>query len=275
MFHGGPGHALRRETEKASDFRHTLIRLLGYLRPFGGHLWVVGLLVLVNTVLTVVGPGLIGEAVDLLWLFFNGQVDAGPAWAGLNRLMLLLLGAYAGGWAANFGSFYVMVGVGQNVLYELRRQIFSKILDLSLSFFDEREAGDLMSRLTNDTDVINHVLSMGLIRMFSSALVLVGILLAMLVLNWRLALVSFSILPVMVFSTVFFSGRARRAFRVTRKTIGGVSAELEENIAGVKVAQAFSREHANVEAFREVSAANRDVWYRYNGQPQAILGSHA
>ncbi|HUW96593.1 MAG TPA: ABC transporter ATP-binding protein, partial [Anaerolineae bacterium] len=130
---------------------------------------------------------------------------------------------------------------------------------LSLGFFDQHEAGDLMSRLTNDTDVINQVLTMGLIRLLSSAMTLIGILIAMLVLNWRLALVSFSVLPVMVISTVFFSGRARRAFRVTRKTIGGVSAELEENIAGVKVAQAFSREQANVEAFREVSAANRDA----------------
>jgi len=259
MFHGGPGHALRREVEKPSDFQETLLRLLGYLRPYSGHLLVVGLLVLVNTVLTVAAPGLIGEAVDLLWRFFNGQVEAGTAWTGLNRSMLLLLGAYAGAWMANLGSFYFMVSVGQNVLYELRRQIFAKILDLSLSFFDDREAGDLMSRLTNDTDVINQVLSMGLTRMVSSAFTLVGILIAMLVLNWRLALVSFSILPVMVFSTVFFAGRARRAFRATRKTIGGVSSELEENIAGVKVAQAFSRERANVEAFREVSAANRDA----------------
>jgi ABC-type multidrug transport system fused ATPase/permease subunit len=100
---------------------------------------------------------------------------------------------------------------------------------------------------------------MGLTRLVSSALTLIGILIAMFVLNWRLALASFSVLPVMVLSTVFFSRRARRAFRVTRQTIGGVSAELEENIAAVKVAQAFSREEANVEAFRQVSAANRDA----------------
>jgi ATP-binding cassette subfamily B multidrug efflux pump len=117
----------------------------------------------------------------------------------------------------------------------------------------------LMSRLTNDTEVINQVLSVGVTRLASSAFTLIGILIAMLVLNWRLALVSFSVLPVMFVSTVFFSGRARRAFRVTRRTIGGVSAELEENIAGVKVAQAFSRERANVDAFRQVSAANRDA----------------
>jgi ABC-type multidrug transport system fused ATPase/permease subunit len=214
---------------------------------------------LVNTVLTVAAPGLIGQAVDLLWGFVSGDVEAARALSGLNRNMLLLLGAYAGGWAAIMGSFYVMVTMGQNVLYNLRSQIFGKIQELSLGFFDQHEAGDLMSRLTNDTDVINQVLTMGLNRFFSSALTLVGILLAMLALNWRLALVSFSVLPIMVLSTVFFSGRARRAFRLTRKTIGGVSAELEENIAGVKVAQAFSREQVNVESFRQVSAANRDA----------------
>ncbi|HJX37727.1 MAG TPA: ABC transporter ATP-binding protein [Anaerolineae bacterium] len=258
MFHG-PGGGLSREVERAGDFRATLRRLLQYLRPYAGHLVASLLLVLVNTVLTVAAPGLIGQAVDLLWGFVSGDVEAARALSGLNRNMLLLLGAYAGGWAAIMGSFYVMVTMGQNVLYNLRSQIFGKIQELSLGFFDQHEAGDLMSRLTNDTDVINQVLTMGLNRFFSSALTLVGILLAMLALNWRLALVSFSVLPIMVLSTVFFSGRARRAFRLTRKTIGGVSAELEENIAGVKVAQAFSREQVNVESFRQVSAANRDA----------------
>jgi len=258
MFHG-PGRALSREVERASDFRATLRRLLQYLRPYARHLVAALLLIMVNTVLTVAAPGLIGRTVDLLWSFVSGDVEAASALSGLSRNMLLLLGAYAGGWAAIMGSFYVMVTMGQNVLYNLRSQIFDKIQELSLGFFDQHKAGDLMSRLTNDTDVINQVLTMGLNRFLSSVLTLVGILLAMLVLNWRLALVSFSVLPIMVLSTVFFSGRARRAFRVTRKTIGGVSAELEENIAGVKVAQAFSREQANVEAFREVSAANRDA----------------
>jgi ATP-binding cassette subfamily B multidrug efflux pump len=258
MFHG-PGRGLTREVERAGDVRATVRRLLLYLRPFTGHLSFAALLVLVNTVLTVAAPGLIGQAVDILWRFLSGGIESGAALSGLNRTMILLLIAYGGGWVANLGSFYSMVTVGQNVLYRIRGQIFAKIQELSLEFFDQHEAGDLMSRLTNDTDVINQVLTMGLIRLFGSVTTLIGILIAMLVLNWRLALVSFSVLPVMVISTVFFSGRARRAFRVTRKTIGGVSAELEENIAGVKVAQAFSREQANVDSFRQVSAANRDA----------------
>jgi ATP-binding cassette subfamily B multidrug efflux pump len=269
----GPGHRhpLSIDAERASDFRATLGRLLQYLRPYAGHLLVALLLVLANTMCTVVAPGLIGLAVDLLWGFVGGEMEAAAALSGLNRNMLLLLGTYVGGWAADMGSFYVLVTMGQNVLYNLRGEIFGKIQELSLAFFDQHEAGDLMSRLTNDTDEINRVLTMGLNRFFTSLLTLVGILLAMLALNWRLALVSFSVLPMMVISTLFFSGRARRAFRVTRQTIGGVSAELEENIAGVKVAQAFSREQANVEAFREVSAANRDA----NVTAQSITAAFA
>jgi len=259
MMGHGPGRALRQEVERASDVRGTLGRLTAYLRPFGGHLLLVCLFVLASTFLTVIAPRLIGQGIDLLWSFFEGDVQAHAAWGGLTRTMLLLLGAYLGAWAADLGSVYLMMVVGQKVLYDLRAVIFGKLMELSLSFFDRREAGDLMSRLTNDTDVINQVLSMGLTRLASSGLTVVGILVAMLGLSWRLALVSFTILPAMLFTTFFLSGRARGAFRRTRQTIGGVSSELEENIAGVRVAQAFSREDENLEAFRQVNAANRDA----------------
>ncbi len=248
-----------REVERASDTRRTLFRLIAYLRPFRVHLLLVGLFVLASTFLSVLAPRLIGEAVDVISRFVNHEIQADPARGALGHTMLLLLGAYVGVWVANLGSFYVMTIVGQNALYELRAHIFAKIQALSLNFFDQHPAGDLMSRLANDTDVINHVLGVGLTRLVSSALLLVGILIAMVALNWRLALLSFTVLPAMFFTTIFFSRRARRAFRRTRQTISGVSAELEENIAGVKVAQAFSREDENLEEFRQVSAANRDA----------------
>jgi len=248
-----------REVERASDTRRTLFRLIAYLRPFRVHLLLVGLFVLASTFLSVLAPRLIGEAVDVISRFVNHEIQADPARGALGHTMLLLLGAYVGVWVANLGSFYVMTLVGQNALYELRAHIFAKIQALSLNFFDQHPAGDLMSRLANDTDVINHVLGVGLTRLVSSALLLVGILIAMVALNWRLALLSFIVLPAMFFTTIFFSRRARRAFRRTRQTISGVSAELEENIAGVKVAQAFSREDENLEEFRQVSAANRDA----------------
>ena len=257
-FHGGGpmiGGRMRRmmgrEQLRAKDTGAVLRRMMGYLKPFWLQLLAVLILIVVGTLAQLAGPYLIGLAVD--------KFIIGGHRAGLARTMLFLLGAYALSWVTSSGQFYLMTIVSQQLLYRLRGEVFDQLQRLSLSFYDYNEAGDLMSRLTNDTDVIGHVMNMGLMRLLSSLLTLVGIVLAMLRLNARLALASYTILPVMVIATVFFSQRARRAFRRTRETIGQVSAELEEGISGVKVVQAFSRESASQARFAQASAANRDA----------------
>jgi ABC-type multidrug transport system fused ATPase/permease subunit len=126
----------------------------------------------------------------------------------------------------------------------MRQEIFAKIQSLSLSYFDRHEAGDLMSRLTNDVDVLNQLLG-GILQML-------GIVVAMIALNWQLALVSFSIIPVMVLITNLLARRARVAFRQTRQTIGEVNVELEEKISGVRVA-GLSREEQDRRRFAQLS----------------------
>jgi len=244
-------HMLGREQLRAQDTRAVLKRTTGYLKPFWPQLLIVLILIVVGTLAQLAGPYLIGLAVD--------KFIIGGDKAGLARTMLLLLGAYAVSWITSSGQFYLMTIVAQQALHQLRGQIFDQLQRLPLSFYDFNEAGDLMSRLTNDTDTIGHVMNMGLTRLISSVLTLVGIILAMLRLNVRLALVSYTILPVMVVATVLFSQRARHAFRRTRETIGQVSAELEEGISGVKVVQAFSREEISQARFAQASAANRDA----------------
>jgi len=251
MFGGGHFRRLSRFEGKARDTRGTLRRLTGYLRPFWLPLALVAVLVLIGTLLQLAGPYLIGRAIDAF-------IEKGDR-AGLMTTMLLLLGVYVSSWGASYGQFYTMTVVGQRVLYHMRTQIFNRIQALSLRFFDEHEAGDLMSRLVNDVDVINQVLNVGLVQTASSALILIGIVVTMLSLNARLALASFVVLPVMVVTTFVFSERARAAFRRTRHTIGRVSADLEENISGVRVAQAFAREGQNLERFAELNRANRDA----------------
>jgi len=256
-FHGGPmmggrmRHMLGREQLRARDTRAVLRRILGYLRPFWPQLLAVLILIVVGTLAQLAGPYLIGLAVD--------KFIIGGDKAGLAHTMLLLLSAYALNWATSSGQFYLMTVVAQQLLHQLRSEVFDQLQRLPLSFYDLNEAGDLMSRLTNDTDVIGRVMNMGLMRMIGSLLTLVGIVLAMLRLNVRLALASYTILPVMVIATAVFSQRARRAFRRTRETIGQVSAELEEGISGVKVVQAFSREEVSQARFAQASAANRDA----------------
>jgi len=294
MFGGRHMRGLTQEAAKPTEVGRTLRRLSGYFRPFWGLLVTVAVLIVVSTVLRLAAPYLTGVAVDqfiapgdqpcpawLEWLLLvlpprvlvavnpvEGSQDINRN-AGLTVTMLLLLGTYLLNWAATAGQFYLMTLAGQRVLLHMRTQIFERIQTLSLKFFDQHEAGDLMSRLVNDTQVINQVFGGGIVRLTSMSLSLVGIIVSMLGLNWRLALVSFTILPVMVLTTTVFSRHARTAFRRTRQTIGEVSAELQENIAAVREVQAFAREEENVAEFDEINAANRDA----NVQAQSILSA--
>ncbi|MBE9508404.1 MAG: ABC transporter ATP-binding protein, partial [Chloroflexi bacterium] len=236
------------------------------------------LLILTSTAMQVIAPYLVNVAIDQ---FIAPTGEPRPVWlesvlpqdisrtAGLTLTMLLLLGSYLLNWATTAGQFYLMTLVGQRVLLRMRTQIFERIQTLSLSFFDRHEAGDLMSRLVNDTGVINQVFSFGIVRVSSMSLRLVGIIVVMLILNWQLALASFTVLPVMILTTAIFSRRARVAFRRTRQTVGEVSAELQENIAAVREVQAFAREETNVAEFEAINAANRDA----NVQAQSILSA--
>jgi ATP-binding cassette subfamily B multidrug efflux pump len=249
---GGPMHRMRNiSEEKAHDTGQTLRRLGGYLKPHWLPLLGVAGLLILGTLVQLAAPYLIGRAIDE----FIGAGDR----HGLAAMMLLLLGAYVGSWATTYGQFYLMTVIGNKVLYKLRTHIFDRVQTLSLAFFDQHEAGDLMSRLTNDVDTIAQVLNAGLVQTLGSSLIIIGIVAAMIGLNWRLALGTFAILPLMFASSMYFSRRARRAFRETRKTIGSVSADLEENISGVRVAQAFAREGQNIERFNELNRANRDA----------------
>ena len=290
MFGGGRFHGLTQEAAKPADVGRTLRRLLGYFRPFWSLLVAAAALIVVSTLLRLAAPYLTGVAVDQ---FIAPGDEPRPVWleslilvlgvggtsggegvtvdraVGLNVTMLVLLGTYLLNWAATAGQFYLMTLVGQRVLLHMRTRIFGRIQMLSLAFFDRQEAGDLMSRLVNDTQVINRVFSGGVVRLASMGLSLIGIVVSMLTLNPRLALASFAVLPVMVLTTTAFSRRARVAFRRTRQTIGEVSAELQENIAAVREVQAFAREQENVGEFEVLNAANRDA----NVQAESILSA--
>jgi ABC-type multidrug transport system fused ATPase/permease subunit len=278
MFGGRRFHGLTREQEKARDVGTTLRRLLRYFRPFWGLLAAAVVFVVLSSLLQLAGPYLIGVAVDEFispgdgprppWLSLLAAPDAGRG-TGLTVTMLLLLGSYLLNWVTTVGQFYLMMLAGQRVLLHMRTQIFERIQSLSLPFFDRHEAGDLMSRLVNDTEVINGVFSGGIVRLASMSLTLIGIVASMLGLNWRLALASFAVLPMMVLTTTVFSRWARSAFRRTRETIGEVSAELQENIAAVREVQAFAREDENVAEFEAINAANRDA----NVQAQSVLSA--
>jgi len=226
-------------------------RLAGYLRPYAWLLALGLLLVCISAGMALLGPYLLKVAIDTHIADHNLP--------GLNRVALLILGSYLAGALAFGAQLYLMSWVSQRTLAHLRGQIFDHVQRLPLGFFDRREAGDIMSRLVNDVDTINQLLSMGLASLPNDTLTLLGILVVMLALDLRLALLSLTVLPLMVGSTAFFAIRARSAYRQTRERIGAVSADLQENISGVRVVQSFSREGANQERFGEINRQNRDA----------------
>jgi ATP-binding cassette, subfamily B, multidrug efflux pump len=237
--------------ERAERGGEVMRRLLSYFKPFWRPLTAVLALALVGAATQAAGPWLIGLAVDVA--ITGGD---GPR---LNVLMALLLAVYIGGAVATRWQIVIMGTVGQSTLARLRSEIFSTVQRLSLRYFDRRPAGELMSRLVNDSEVLNQLFTQGLMQVLGSLFGLVGILVAMFWLEWRLALASFVLIPAMLLLTGFFARLSRRAFRRTRESIGDVSAGIQEDIAGVRVAQAFNRVDVNRQRFAERNAANRNA----------------
>jgi ATP-binding cassette subfamily B protein/subfamily B ATP-binding cassette protein MsbA len=237
--------------EVASDRAGTARRLLGELLPLRRQLASVALLVLLSTCAQAGAPWLIGYAIDR-------HVVRGDA-AGLTRTMLLLLLLYAAGALASRAQFYLLGVVGQRALAGLRVRLFDKFQRLPLSYFDRHPLGDLMSRVVNDVGTLNQLFSQGFAQLAASSVGLAGIVVALLLLNPRLALVTFTILPLMFLTTFLFARRARTAFRRTRETAAEVFGGLQEEFAGIREAQAYGRAGVNIERFRRRNTTNRNA----------------
>ena len=252
MSRPGSIQALAEQEELRAKNRGAVARrLVAELRPHRGVLLGALGLILLGALAQAAGPYLISRAID--------RDIGGRDGLGLLRTMLLLLGVYGGGMLAGREQVRRIGTVGQRVLAALRVRLFEHLQQLPLAYFDRRPVGDLMSRLLSDVDTLGQFFSQGLPQVVGALLGLVGVLVAMLALNVRLALACFTIIPVMLVTTWFFGARARRAYRKTRQTAGNVTAELQEEIAGVRQAQAFNRTDENIRRFRDRNAANRDA----------------
>ncbi|MHB8626648.1 MAG: ABC transporter ATP-binding protein [Aggregatilineales bacterium] len=270
---GGRGGVLDRDVSKPKNLFSTLGRLAAYFGPYWPFVIVVLVLVFASAWAQVTQPGLVQDAVDCYLspssaCTFAAIPQNTPGMAamtfddkaaGLAVIVLQLIALFIGGSIAGGLSFFTFSWTGQHVLRQLREDILKQGHRLSLSYYAEHEAGDLMSRVTSDIDTINQVLSFALMNVISGVVVVVWVVIKMLQANATYAVISFVMLPVMVFATVWLSNQARREFRKSRKEMGNVNAELQEGISGVREVQAFNREDENISRFRETNAANRDV----------------
>lgn len=250
----GPRSALERfgeETEQQAINWYVGIRLLAYLRPYWRRMLLAFICMLVISGLTLLTPYLVKVAID--------QHIAQGNVAGLNRVALQAGFAFLGIYLATWGQRYLLSWVGQRVLATLRAQLFRHLQALPLGYHDTHITGVTISRVINDVAVINELLSQGLIQLAGDLLVLIGIVVVMMSMSLKLALLSFTVLPLMVLATILFARRAQVAFRETRAKIADVVGDLAENISGMRVIQAFAQEGASQERFEEANRANRDA----------------
>ncbi|MEH2333982.1 ABC transporter ATP-binding protein [Nostoc sp.] len=238
-------------SEQASQQFSTLRRFLQYLRLYRKDIPIALTLVFIGAVTQAIGPFFIGWSIDHLIAQGNLQ--------GLLVLLGLLALNYGLGVLAIRGQIIRVGWIMQRLLAQLRQDIFTKIQSLPLSFFDRSEAGDLMSRLLNDVNTVNQAFGLTIAQMLGNTFSLVGIIIAMLSINLQLGLLSNLVVPLMIFTTNLFARWARARFRVTRQTIGELSAKLEEDIVSVREAQAFNRVQMNIAEFDILNAANRDA----------------
>ncbi|MEA3336187.1 MAG: ABC transporter ATP-binding protein [Chloroflexota bacterium] len=240
--------------ESALDSRSAVRRLFSYARPYRGRLILVALLVAGNTAAMLAGPILLGKAID------NYVIPADVA--GLLRICLIMLAFYLVGGVAAIVYGVMMVDIAQELMADIRLQLFAHIQRLSMAYHDRHRVGDLMSRITNDTEAINRVLSNGLVQFITNVLMLGGIMVAMFLLSWQLAMGTLIILPFMLYLTSLVTRRSRLAFRDVQRSLGVLNAIMEENIAGIRVVQAFARSSETEAQFREVNWANRQAGVR-------------
>ncbi|WP_026370257.1 ABC transporter ATP-binding protein [Kallotenue papyrolyticum] len=265
---GGPRHLLEQDAGKPHNLGATLARFWHYFRRYWLGLVLALVMIVGSTWTQVTAPELIGQAVDC-FLFPNPDTcwyasvsrtaTIAARLSGLGGLVLLLVALFVGGALLSGLAFYAMNWSGQHALRQIREDLFAQLHRLSLSFYARNEVGNIMSRITSDTDTIQQVLGFALLNVISGVLLIGWIVVKMLQANVPYALLSLSVVPLMAIATFYFSAQARKAFRHSREQMGSVNAGLQERIAGAREVQAFNREDESIAQFMRTNAANRDA----------------
>ena len=235
---------------KAYDAR-LMRRLLAYLRP---HRWYVigALLALIgDAVAQLVPPYLVKIAIDR----YIAQGDP----AGLDTIALVYLAVLVASFSLEYAQTYMMQMIGQNIMFDMRMQIYAHLQRLDLAFYDRNPVGRLMTRVTTDVDVINDLFTSGVVAAFGDLFMLVGIMLTLLWMDWRLALIAFSVLPLILVLAQWFRRNVRESYRKVRLRIARINAFLNEHINGMATVQLFRREEVNYGRFAFINREHRDA----------------
>ena len=235
---------------KAYDAR-LMRRLLQYLRPYWRSAIAALVAIVIGGAASLVQPYLIKVAID--------RYIAARRLTGLDRLALVYLAVLVIAFAAEYAQTWTMQLTGQRIMFDLRMAIYRHLQRLDLRYYDRNPVGRLMTRVTSDVDVINDLFTSGVVTVFGDVFTLVGIMVMMLWMNWRLALVAFAVLPLIVLIAQWFRRNVRDSYRVVRGWIARINAFLQENITGMSTVQLFRREALNFARFDEIDRKHRDA----------------
>ena len=250
---------------KAYDSR-LMKRLLRYLRPYQWQVVVALVAIILKAGADVLGPYLTKVAIDkylashtgshsLLDRFLSSQPLVGIAQISAIYIGLLLIS-----FLLEFTQTYIMQWVGQKVMFDLRAQIFRHLQRLHVSFFDRNPVGRLVTRVTSEVDALNEMFTAGVVSIFEDIFVLVGILAIMLNMSWRLALITFAVLPLIFYATTLFRKAVRESYRRIRIAIAKINSYLQEHVTGIVVLQLFNREQKSYERFEKINRTHMDAF---------------
>jgi ATP-binding cassette subfamily B protein len=235
---------------KAYDSR-LMRRLIGYLRPYWGRAIVALSAIVAGVAFQLVQPILVKRAID-------EHIAAGD-FGGVTTVALLYLGTLVGAFIAEFIQTTTLQMLGQRIMYDLRRQVYDHLQRLDLAYYDRNPVGRLMTRVTSDVDAINDLFTSGVVSIFGDVLSLLGIVAVLVSLDWRLALLTFCVLPLILVVTQWFRRNVRESYREVRGWVSRLNAFLQENLTGMGTVQLFRREARAFGEFDRVNSEHRDA----------------
>jgi ATP-binding cassette, subfamily B, multidrug efflux pump len=250
---------------KAYDSR-LMRRLLTYLRPYRWQVAIALVSILLKSIADVLGPYLTKVAIDR-YLAPSGGTTAGVwSWLspnpykGIAQISGIYIGLLLFSFILEFLQTYYMQWTGQKVMFDLRSQIFRHLQDMHIAFFDKNPVGRLVTRVTTDVDALNEMFTSGVVSIFEDLFVLAGIIGIMLCMNWKLAMITFAVLPLIVYSTKIFRDKVRDSYRRIRTAIARINSYLQEHISGMVVLQLFNRERKAYDRFSEINRSHMDAF---------------
>jgi ATP-binding cassette subfamily B protein len=235
---------------KAYDGR-LMRRLLKYARPYRTPLTAAVMLLVSGSLLQLFLPVMVQIGIDRYLMV--GDLD------GLKQVVFIYAGLLITVFILQYIQMYITMFIGQKVQYDIRMQIFSHLQKLHLGFFDKNPVGRLVTRVTNDVNVLDEMFSSGLVAVFGDIITLIGIVIALLYYNWKLALMTFIVLPLLILVTTYFRKKVRAIYREVRTRLARLNAFVQEHITGMTVIQLFTRERKVADDFLTINGRLRDM----------------